>query len=300
MNAIPVLEIGGSHVTAALIDLAAGRVLARQDVPLPLVAGREELFDAFVAAGRGIAAPADAAWGVAIPGPFDYAAGIGRFVGVAKFEALNGVDVGAALKHSLNAATIRFLNDADAFGVGEVAAGAARGHDRAVCLTLGTGVGSAFVADGYPVKTGDQVPPDGFVYVLTHAGRDLEDWMSRRALRRAYAEATGRDLDVIDIAQQARCGEPVALAVWKTALGAMTETIGPWVRRFGADIVVIGGAIARSWDLIEPLVSAGFAAVGAPVEVVPAGRPDDAALFGAARWAVASGTADSSSAPVRQ
>lgn len=288
MNAIPVLEIGGSHVTAALIDLAAGRVLARQDVPLPLVAGREELFDAFVAAGRGIAAPADAAWGVAIPGPFDYAAGIGRFEGVAKFEALNGVDVGAALKHSLNAATIRFLNDADAFGVGEVAAGAARGHRRVVCLTLGTGVGSSFIADGYPVKSGDQVPPDGFVYVLTHRGRDLEDWMSRRALRRAFRDTTGQEVDVIDIARLAREGDQSAHRVWQEGLTAMTETIAPWVRSFGADIVVIGGAIARAWDLVGPLTSAGFAAAAAPVEVVPAEHPDDAALFGAAQWAIAS------------
>lgn len=286
MNAIPVLEIGGSHTTAALIDLTAVRVLARQDVPLPLVAGRDELLDAFAAAGRGIEPPRDAVWGVAIPGPFDYHRGVGRFERVAKFEALNGVDVGAALRPALRAASIRFLNDADAFGVGEVAAGAARGHDRAVCLTLGTGVGSAFIAEGRPVKSGTRVPPDGFVYVLRHRGRDLEDWMSRRALRRAYAAATGQDIDVIDIAGLARAGDPVAIGVWETGFLAMTETIAPWVRRFGADIVVVGGSIARSWDLVEPLVSAGFAAAGAPVEVVAAEHPDDAALFGAASWAI--------------
>ncbi|MCW5953009.1 MAG: ROK family protein [Propionibacteriaceae bacterium] len=286
MSKVPVLEIGGSHVTAAVVDHAARTVLKRQDLPLPLVAGREELIDAFVAAGRSINAPDQATWGVAIPGPFDYDRGIGRFERVAKFEALNGIDLGAAIRPALAAGTIRFLNDADAFGIGEVAAGAARNHRRVVCLTLGTGVGSAFIADGYPVKSDDQVPPNGFVHVLTHAGRDLEDWMSRRALRRAYAHATGQDLDVIDIAALARAGDPVAIEVWRTALDAMTETIAPWIRRFGADIVVIGGAIARSWDLVEPLITAGFRAASAPVAVVAAEHPDDAALFGAACWAI--------------
>lgn len=285
MSVVPVLEIGGSHVTAALVDPATRIVLKRRDLPLPLTAGRDELVGIFLAAARGIDAPARAPWGVAIPGPFDYRRGIGRFAQVGKFDALNGVDLGAALKPELAAGRIRFLNDADAFGIGEVVAGAGRGHDLVVCLTLGTGVGSSFIAGGQPTKSGDQVPPDGFVHVLTHAGRDLEDWMSRRALRRAYANATGRDADVIDIAALARAGDPVALEVWQTAVAAMTATIGPWIRRFGADIVVIGGAIARSWDLVGPLTTAGFAAASAPVEVVPAEHPDDAALFGAARWA---------------
>ena len=41
-----------------------------------------------------------------------------------------------------------FVNDAEAFGLGEWRAGAARGRRRAVAITLGTGVGSVFVADG--------------------------------------------------------------------------------------------------------------------------------------------------------
>lgn len=290
MNAVPVLEIGGSHVTSALVDLQADRPLDRHDLPLPLQAGREELLDAFLTAGRRLDAPAAARWGVAIPGPFDYLRGIGRFERVAKFEALNGVDVGAALRAGLGTPTVAFLNDADAFGVGEVAAGAAQGHRRAVCLTLGTGIGSSFLADGLPVKSGDQVPPDGFVYALRHRDRDLEDWMSRRALRRAYQAATGQDLDVIDIARQARAGDAAALTAWQVGLAAMTQTLAPWIQRFEADIVVIGGAIARAWDLVGPLATEGFAAAGAPVEVVPAGRADDAALFGAAHWALATGS----------
>lgn len=284
---VPVLEIGGSHVTAALVDLDAATVVRREDLGVEPDAGRDDLLGRFATAGQRLGATAGATWGVAIPGPFDYRAGIARFAGVGKFESLNGVDIGAELAGRLDAGALRFVNDADAFGIGEAAVGAARGHRRAVCLTLGSGIGSAFLADGLPVKSGDQVPTEGFVYTLSHAGRPLEDSMSRRALRAAYRQATGQDLDVHQIADLVRAGDPEAARVWGAGFDAMTAAIAPWVRRFAADLVVVGGAIARSWDLVGPALADGFELAEVPVTVVPADRPEDAALFGAARWAQA-------------
>lgn len=52
--------------------------------------------------------------------------------------------------------------------------------------------------------------------------------------------------------------------------------------------MVIGGSIARSWDLLE----AGLDSLREDVAVLaPADRIDDAALLGAARHAVTEGTA---------
>ena len=284
---VPVLEIGGSHVTAAAIGPGLATVLSRYDVPLHPYGSREELFDAFATAGGQLDAPAKATWGVAIPGPFDYAAGVGRFTGVGKFESLNGVDVGAALRDRLDARDVRFVNDADAFGMGEAVAGAARGYERVVCLTLGSGIGSAFLADGRLVKSGDEVPPSGYVYTVSYEQRGIEDWFSRRALRAAFRQASGRDAEVIQIADLVRHGDPVATQVWRTGFLAMTKALAPWFHRFGAQAVVIGGAIAKSWDVVEPAVVAGFEAAGSAVLVLPAARPDDAALLGAAQWACA-------------
>ncbi|MFF1570529.1 ROK family protein [Streptomyces sp. NPDC058293] len=53
---------------------------------------------------------------------------------------------------------MRFPHDADAFGIGEYAAGAAAGHERALCVTLGSGIGSAFIDHGEPVNEGGLVP----------------------------------------------------------------------------------------------------------------------------------------------
>lgn len=113
--------------------------------------------------------------------------------------------------------------------------------------------------------------------------------MSRRALIGAYAARTGRaDVDVIDIARAARDGEPTAAQVWDDALSGLGRALGPWVTRFDADAVVIGGSIARSFDLVETPLRAGLASVDVapPVTLVPAERLDDAPLLGAAEWTV--------------
>jgi glucokinase len=280
LEPVPVLEIGGTHVTAALVADATVDTAAR--LPLPANGSATEILDGIAAAAALLAVPAGARWGVAVPGPFDYAAGIGLFHDVGKFDALYGVDVGAELSRRLPAPALRFLNDADAFGVGEYVSGAAAGHPRAVCLTLGSGVGSAFLDRGVPVNDGPLVPPDGSAHLLLHEGRPLEETVSRRAIRAAYG-TDGPDVQVI--AERARGGDAHAKSVLDNAFHALGTNIGPWVTTFGATVLVVGGSIAASWDLVEGPLRAGLRA---EVELRPASRPADAALLGAAWWATIS------------
>ena len=177
---------------------------------------------------------------MAVPGPFDYARGIGLFRDVGKFDSLYGVDVRRGLLTRIRPrpSAVRFLNDADAFGVGEYAAGAARGHDRAVCITLGTGVGSAFLDRGRPVNSGPTVPPDGSIHLVVHDGRPLEETVSRRAIRTAYAAAAAGasgDLapDVHAIAERSRQGDDLAQRVLADAFGGLGAALAPLIQRFG-------------------------------------------------------------------
>nr|WSW64847.1 ROK family protein [Streptomyces sp. NBC_00995] len=297
MSHVPVLEIGGTHVTAAVIDTEAGRPVPlsalRQPVRADAPAG--ELLDAIAAAADRMDVPAAAHWGVAIPGPFDYACGVGRFRGIGKFESLHGVDVGAELLGRLPGAPsgISFVNDADAFAIGEYRAGAAAGRRRAVCITLGTGVGSSFLDSGHPVVEGPDVPPGGRAHRLAVDGLPLEEVVSRRAIRRFYALAAalpeGHGLpDVHDIAGAARTGDVHALRTVRHCFGALGRALAPWCERFRPDLLVVGGSMAGSWDLVGPAVRAGFEswAPGSAPLTVTAHRPADAPLIGAAHWAL--------------
>ena len=275
---IPVLEVGGTHVSAALVSPDGWTVADAVRLPLDADAPADDLLATFLAAARAVAAPANATWGVAMPDPFDYPAGVALFdAAVGKFGALYGVDVGAVLRSEL-ASDVRFVNDADAFALGEWTAGAARGFSRVCGLTLGTGVGSGWVVDGAVVDPG--YPRDGRIHHVTLDGVPLEDLMSRRAIRRAYAEAGGAEsggleagdsdtADVREIASLARAGDARAVSVLTAALGGLGRAVGGALDGFRADVLVVGGSMAASWDLFEPWFRAGVGA-SLPTVVVSA------------------------------
>ncbi len=297
---IPALEVGGTHVTAAVIDLSAGQVLkpTRSRRPLGSDGPATDVIRTLLEVAAPVAAAAgrNATLGVAIPGPFDYARGIGRFEGVAKFESLTGLDVGAALRAGLDGMVerIAFLNDADAFVLGEWAWGAAAGHRRVAGVTLGTGVGSGFLDDGRVVVDDPLVPPDGSVHLLSIDGLPLEEAVSRRALRRRARlaiEELPADADVLDVAMLARAGDRRARRVFDDAFAALGSALAPWLARFEASVLVVGGSMAGSWDLIRPPLLGALRRAEpalAGLAVRRAAHPEDSALIGAAvhAWAV--------------
>ncbi len=296
---IAALEVGGTHVTAALVDPSSGQVLegTRSRRPLDSDGPATEIMRTLLEVAAPVAAAAgwNATLGVAIPGPFDYARGIGRFEGVAKFESLRGLDLGTALRAGLDGmvAQVAFLNDAAAFVLGEWAWGAASGHRRVVGVTLGTGVGSGFLDDGRVVADGALVPPDGSVHLLSIGGLPLEDAVSRRALlRRARVaiDELAADADVLDVATLARAGDRRARGVFDDAFALLGSVLAPWLARFEATALVVGGSMAGSWDLVEPpLVQAvrRDEPLLAGIVVRRAAHPEDSALIGAAAHASA-------------
>jgi glucokinase len=312
----PAIEVGGSHAVAALADLTAG-TLVPGTLHKRAVDPRDSapaVIASVVGAARGLPPVGIERWGVAIPGPFDYQRGVGLFTGVGKFESLYGVDVGAALMGDLPGppAGVAFLNDAAAFGWGEWLFGAGKRHERGVFLTLGTGVGSAFLADGALKRDGPGVPPQGEAHLLTIDGRPLEDTVSTRAVEREYhrrtsaaregaaREDTVREdsvregtvakhadpVGVAEVANLARSGDPVALDVLRTAFRRLGEALGPGVARFEPDVVVVGGGMIGAWDIIGPAFRDGLCHDGGgEITVSIAAQPDAAALLGAAAYA---------------
>jgi glucokinase len=316
---VAVLEIGGTHVTAARVDATVREVRAGTVRRYPLSSGADagRVIGELLAAANGLGATAGAKWGVATPGPFDYRRGIALFRGVGKFDSLYGRDIRAALMTGIDATPghVTFLGDAEAFAVGECQAGAGMGVGRCVGLTVGTGIGSAFLAGGRIVDDGPTVPPKGEVHRLTVEGQPLEDLVSRRAIVRSYRAATQRtagdpndhdsaatqradgdpdghendaDLDVHEIAAAARAGDTIAGTVLDAAFRTLGSALAPWVRASEAELVVVGGSIAGSWDLLAGPLEEGLAAGGAPGVAVRAGRHlDTSPLIGAA-WAAGS------------
>ncbi|MFD3583194.1 ROK family protein [Streptomyces sp. NPDC058683] len=305
-SVVSVLEVGGTHVTAAPVDIATRRLLSGRSFREPLDGdgSAEEIVSALVRCAAHLSGRSGGPWAVALPGPFDYERGIGRYEGVGKFDALRGFDLRVALTASLpGATTVSFWNDADAFVLGEWWAGAARGHRSVAGITLGTGVGSCFLRDGRILREGPGVPPEGRVHTLRYAGKPVEETVSRRALRRAYARATGASPpDVREIARRARQGDRAAAGVFAAAFTALGRVLGPPLAAFEPTVLVVGGAIAGAWDLVAEPLRAGLTeadpARDRRIVITPAHQPAQTPLLGAAYLATACGDPRGRTAPL--
>lgn len=262
-------------------------------------ASAEELLDAIASPARRVAerrrasgAAHPSEWAVAMPGPFDYTAGIGLFDAVGKFDALRGVSVrdGLAARLGIDGDGIRFVNDAAAYGIGEWAFGSAARADRQVCITLGTGVGSSFLDRGRVVDEGPDVPPHGWAYLLEYDGRPLEDTVSTRAITQAFTRGTGRVATVKEIAEAATAGDVDAAAVLDHAMAALGSTLAPWLDSFAATRLTVGGSMVRSWGALVGALTDGIARGSADVrhpstlDVVASTLLGDAPVLGAAHW----------------
>ncbi|WP_409346071.1 ROK family protein [Paenibacillus sp. MBLB4367] len=203
--------------------------------------------------------------GMAFPGPFDYENGISRIRGLGKFESLYGLRVGKLLEQAIRSNGelaarlapsfgIRFENDAALFGLGEAAYGEARDSERAVCLTIGTGLGSCFLENGRLVKHGDGVPEQGWLYNIPYQGKLADDWISRRGILQLAGEL-GLELegrDVHDFAIEAKSGDRASELLFEEFGRRMAAIAAPSLRAFAPDTIVIGGQISKSGSLFVP------------------------------------------------
>jgi glucokinase len=274
------LDIGGTHVTAGRVRLSAAAVEPGTRIRLSYTGAAPPL-ERIREAARSITTSETCRFGVAAPGPFDYAAGV--CLVAHKLPGLYGVDLRRELGRAvgLDGGAVSFLNDAEAFLLGEWWAGAATGHARVVGITLGTGLGSAFLDGGRIVRTGPGVPADGELYRLAFRGRPVEETISREALLARYGADAKSGADVEEIAGRALAGERGARLVFEQLGADLAEFLGPTFEAFAPTCLVVGGSIAHAWELLEPALTSGFAADRRLV-VTRAANIDDAPLLGAA------------------
>lgn len=138
------IDIGGSGVKGASVDIAAGSLMSerlRERTPVPSTPDAVARVVARVAGGIAVAGPV----GVTFPGVVRG----GVVETAANLDAgWIGVDAAALFAGHLGRPVV-VLNDADAAGLAEMTLGAGRGRTGVVMMvTLGTGIGSALFLDG--------------------------------------------------------------------------------------------------------------------------------------------------------
>jgi len=284
-------DIGGSHISCAAVDIKTFGIIddTRTEREVDNKAEASSIIAIWSQAIDDVIKkiPVDSLKGIGfgMPGPFDYVKGISYIKGVAKYEKMYGCNVKNSIADSLslpNSFPIRFMNDVSTFAVGEALVGKAADYKRSMSVTLGTGFGSAFIADRIPIVDGYEVPKLGCVYHLPYGNKIADDYFSTRWFIGRYRELTGKQLSgVKEFAELAGSDKIVTdlFTEFGTNLGIF---LAPWLKRFRAGIVVVGGNISNAYDLFGDIFEKSLENEGCTCRVALSELKEDAAFIGAA------------------
>lgn len=253
------VDIGGSHISACIYEHTTSRLiketLVNREVDTTLC--KEEIIENWVMAISecqnklkvdisGVA--------IAMPGPFDYYNGICLIKGVKKLQALYNVNIRRILAQPLQflPSRIRFINDATAFSIAEVRIGQASKYKRAVALTLGTGLGSAFMIDGKPIIQDKSVPEGGFLYNKYYGDEIADDLFSTRGIIKQYKSLSNKEIPNVKALCDLLDEDPCA----KQTFSEFGENLGafllPYLLEFSAEVLILGGNIAKAFPYFGP------------------------------------------------
>ncbi len=288
------IDVGGTKLAAAVIS-SGGEVLGRHQVPTPVDTDADAVFAAVCAAADGALRAAggagesvhDAALGlglagigVATAGPLDTLAG-----------TVSPVNIGAWRDFPLQGRLVdrygldvRMLGDGIAMVIAEHWLGAARGAASVLGMVVSTGVGGGLIEGGRVVfgASGNaghighvSVDPSGPPCTCGGVGC-LEAIASGTSIARWYAEQraagadarptaadarpTGADtrLTAADLADAARAGDPLARAAFERSASAIGMSVAGAVTVLDLQRVVIGGGVARAFDLLAAPLDAAY------------------------------------------
>lgn len=219
-----------------------------------------------------------------------------------KYEDMPSIDFSAWAREQFDL-PLRMENDARMALLGEYYAGAARGFEDVVMVTLGTGIGGAAMVGGRLLRGKHSQAGNlgGHLPVVLH-GRTC----TCGGVGCAEAEAAGWSLPLVardwpDFAKSALAREPqinfealfrladkndeVSIAIRDRCLAVWAADAAGLVHSFDPEIIVFGGGVMRSADIILPFIQSHVErhtwTPWGKVRVRAAQLGNDAGLFGA-------------------
>lgn len=250
------VDIGGTHISSALVDsdqkqivedTYASSYVVNTGSTDSILQTWADCLNKTIDASKGVPLSGIA---FAMPGPFDYAAGVAKYPEGFKYGTLNGIEIKKRLNpflHKKEDFPMRFLNDATSFAVGEAWLSENEGYEKQLCITLGTGLGAGFIDNGIPVISDDTVPPNGCLWNIPYKDGIADDYFSTRGCINAYEQATGKTVKgVKELAEQFNDNSKA-----REVLEAFGQDLGgflaPWLKTFRADVLVLGGNISKAY-----------------------------------------------------
>jgi glucokinase len=271
------VDIGGSHITAALIDCASYHVVEHTMIRkrIDSKGSATQIIGAWAAALQPLLQE-QMSVGIAMPGPFDYEEGISLMQGQDKYDALYQLNVKSLLSDELHIAktAIRLSNDASCFLKGEVAGGVLKGLQHAIGITLGTGLGTA-VFHAPDAR-------DANLWNSPFKETIAEDYISTRWCTARYQALSGNLVkDVQELSVFVASGDRQAQQVFDEFGESLGLFLVDFIIAESAEGVVLGGNVAKAMPLFMPVVNRVLVEAGITIPVKQSVLGENAALLGA-------------------
>lgn len=297
------IDLGGTHLRVASID-ASGVIhgsrrvrTARDGGPDAVIAQILQLLDEVATAGV-------KSVGIGIPGSIDAVAGM--VLGIPALPGWDRIPLAALIRETSGYPCL-LENDATAAAIGEWRAGAAKGCDHFVYITISTGIGAGVVIDGRVLRGARGLAGEiGHTRIADHSDicscGKIGCWeavasgtaLGRRGKRAMksnadslLAELSGSDpFSAYHVGLAARRGDAVALALLKEEAGLLGLGFVNAQHLYAPEKIVIGGGLSSLLDLMQDDITLvvkdrllpGFP----PAPIVLASLGDDAGMIGAA------------------
>ncbi|MDX8530562.1 ROK family protein [Mesorhizobium sp. VK25A] len=243
MTQVLAIDLGGTNLRAAIHAGDVGALAPQVREPAP------ENLDAFVARVRALAdAGGVEALGLAVPGLVE--GSISRWI--PNLPWLDGVDI-AALFPDIGVAV---GNDAQIALLAEAAEGAAKGVSDAILLAIGTGIGSAVLANGR-IVAGAHGGACSFGWAsvdIKDHGQDRSGWLERVASGRAL-DALAAQIGLADSRQliaAAKAGQPAAQTLLEVPARQLGTALAGAVGLLDPGVILVSGGLADALDAIAP------------------------------------------------
>jgi glucokinase len=255
-------DLGGTKIAVGVVD-SSGKILAFHREAAFIKQGKKATLDQLIRLGKEMIKkyPAIESVGIASAGPLDPVSG--ELLDPTNFSGPDGhwgrVPLTRILSKGLKKQVI-LENDAAAAILAEVWKGLAKGTKNAMILTLGTGLGTAVVANGELVRGGRHQHTEGG-HMIIHAGDEsapcgcgqlgcAEAYLSGRSFaHRARVILKNEVIDAPQIAARARDGDAAALKLFDEYAENLAIALHNYVVIFYPEIVVFTGSFAAAHDL---------------------------------------------------
>lgn len=279
-------DIGGTHITAALVDIhlgkAADQSLRRSNINPHAQA--EEILAIWADTLRKTVDSyelQDCLIGIAMPGPFDYMNGICLMRQVNKYDHLYGINIKNELARRLRISSeqIIFRNDAEAFLEGEMLFGAGKPFEKGLGITLGTGLGTSLFDNGNAIDLAL-----GINHPL-HNGV-AEDFISTRWFTARYEALTQRPVSGVKELFEKSGTDSFAKQVFEEFGQNISTVMEDFVETYTPQAIIFGGNIAQASSQFFPAIEKQLANYTPKIVLKKTVLHEYAALMGAVGFGV--------------